>query len=83
MAHQLVSDYLLIGHKQNEPSKRNNNLKYSQVIPSVIINIFGILLVGSQLYPIDAPYLVLLFALFIPAGAVLFLTKKLHLVSLK
>jgi hypothetical protein len=53
------------------------------VIPSVIINIFGILLVGSHLYPADAPYLLLLFALFIPAGAVLFLLRKLNLVYLK
>ena len=53
------------------------------VIPSVIINIYGILLVGSHLYPEDAPYLLLLFALFIPVGAVLFLVRKLGLVSLK
>ena len=53
------------------------------VIPSVIINIYGILLVGSHLYPGDAPYLLLLFALFIPAGAVLFLVRKLRLVFLK
>ena len=53
------------------------------VIPSVIINIYGILLVGSHLYLGDVPYLLLLFALFIPAGAVLFLVRKLRLVSLK
>jgi len=53
------------------------------VIPSVIINIYGILLVGSHLYPGDAPYLLLLFALFIPAAAVVFLVRKLRLVSLK
>ena len=53
------------------------------VIPSVFINIYGILLVGSHLYPGDAPYLLLLFALFIPAGAVLFLVRKLRLASLK
>jgi len=53
------------------------------VIPSVIINIYGILLVGSHLYPGDTPYLLLLFALFIPAGAVLFLVRKLRLASLK
>jgi hypothetical protein len=53
------------------------------VIPSVIINIYGILLVGSHLYPGDAPYLLLLFALFIPAGAVLFLVRKLRVVSFK
>jgi hypothetical protein len=53
------------------------------VIPSIIINIYGILLVGSHLYPGDAPYLLLLFALFIPAGAVLLLVRKLSLASLK
>jgi hypothetical protein len=52
-------------------------------IPSVIINIYGILLVGSHLDPEDTPYLLLLFALFIPIGAVLFLVRKLGLVSFK
>lgn len=50
------------------------------VIPSVAINIFGILLVGSHLYLQDAPYLLVLLALFIPAGAILFLLKKLRIV---
>jgi len=49
------------------------------IIPSIIINMYGILLVGSHLYLPDAPYLSLLFALFIPAGAILFLVKKLHI----
>jgi hypothetical protein len=31
------------------------------VIPSVLINTYGILLLGSHLYPEDAPYLLLLF----------------------
>jgi hypothetical protein len=53
------------------------------VIPSVIINIYGILLLASHLGPEDTPYLLLLFALFIPAGAVLFLVRKLGVVSLK
>jgi uncharacterized SAM-binding protein YcdF (DUF218 family) len=48
------------------------------VIPAIIINIFGILLVGSHLYPADSPYLVLVYALFIPAGAILLLVIKLH-----
>jgi hypothetical protein len=52
------------------------------VIPAVIIIIYGILLVGSHLYPGDAPYLLLLFALFIPAGTVLFLVRKLRSKSL-
>ena len=48
------------------------------VIPSIVLNTYGILLVGSQLYLPDAPYLSLLFALFIPAGAILFLVEKLR-----
>jgi hypothetical protein len=48
------------------------------VIPAIIINIFGILLVGSNLYPEDTPFLILVYALFIPAGAILFLVVKLH-----
>jgi hypothetical protein len=51
------------------------------VIPSVIIIIFGIILVGSNLDPGDFAYLLLLFALFIPAGVVLFLVKKLNISS--
>jgi hypothetical protein len=53
------------------------------VIPSIMINIYGILLVGSHLYPEDIPYLLILFALFIPAGAVLFLVRKLRIVPLR
>lgn len=48
------------------------------VIPSIIINVYGILMVGSHLYPEDMPYLLLLFILFIPMGAILFLLKKLR-----
>ena len=48
------------------------------VAPSIVINIYGILLVSSHLYPEDTPYLLLLFVLFIPIGAILFLVKKLH-----
>src|SRR5918912_1034975 len=33
------------------------------VIPSIVINIYGILLVGSHLYPEDTPFLLILFAL--------------------
>lgn len=53
------------------------------VIPSVVINIYGILVVASHLYPEDLPYLLILYALFIPAGAVLFLVGKLRILSLK
>jgi hypothetical protein len=49
------------------------------LIPSIGLNAYGIVLVGSQLYLPDAPYLSLLFALFIPAGAILFLLRKLRI----
>jgi hypothetical protein len=52
-------------------------------IPSIIIIIFGIILVGNKLDPGDFAYLLLLFALFIPAAVVLFLVKKLHMISSK
>lgn len=45
------------------------------VLPSVFIIIFGIILVGMQLDPGDLAYLLLLFALFIPAGVILFLVR--------
>lgn len=48
------------------------------VVPSIVINIYGILVVSSHLYLEDTPYLLLLFVLFIPIGAILFLVKKLH-----
>ena len=48
------------------------------VAPSIVINIYGILVVSSHLYLEDTPYLLLLFVLFIPIGAILFLVKKLH-----
>ena len=48
------------------------------IAPSIVINIYGILLVSSHLYVEDTPYLLLLFVLFIPIGAILFLVKKLH-----
>ena len=53
------------------------------VIPSVVIIIYGILLIGSHLYPGDAPYLLLLYVLFIPAGAVLVLVRKVKSFSSK
>ena len=48
------------------------------VIPSIVIIIFGIILVGIQLDPGDLAYLLLLFALFIPAGVILFLIRNLR-----
>jgi hypothetical protein len=44
----------------------------------VVESICKALIVRSHLYLPDIPYLSLLFALFIPAGAILFLVRKLH-----
>ena len=46
------------------------------VIPSIVINIYGILTIGNHLYPEDTPYLILLFVLFIPIVAILILIKN-------
>ena len=48
------------------------------VIPSIFIIIFGIILVGIQLEIGDLAYLLLLFALFIPAGVILLLIRNLR-----
>lgn len=48
------------------------------VVPALVLNIYGILLVGTHLYVEDAPYFLLLCAPFIPAGAILFLLGKLR-----
>jgi hypothetical protein len=53
-------------------------LIFALAIPSIVINVYGILMVGSHLYPEDTPYLLLLFVLFIPISAILFLVKKLQ-----
>jgi len=46
------------------------------VIPAIILIIFGIMILGNQMDPGDLAYLLLLFVLFIPAGAVLFLVSR-------
>jgi hypothetical protein len=50
----------------------------AMVLPSVVIIIYGIVLVGSTLDAGDVHYLLLLFSLFVPAGAILFLLSRLH-----
>ena len=49
------------------------------VIPAIGLNTYGILVLASHLYQSDSPYLSLLFVLFIPAGAILFLVSKLRI----
>jgi hypothetical protein len=48
------------------------------IIPALIIIIYGIVLIGSHVYKGNISYLILLFALFVPVGAILFLVKKLR-----
>ena len=69
---------------RSTPSASSMITKYYELLivalvaPSIVINIYGILLISSHLYVEDTPYLLLLFVLFIPIGAILFLVKKLH-----
>ena len=55
-----------------------NVLILALVVPSVIIIVYGIGLVGSTLEPGDVHYLLLLFSLFVPAGVILFLVGKIR-----
>jgi hypothetical protein len=48
------------------------------VLPALVINIYGMLLIGYHLYEEDWPYFLLLCAPFIPAGVILFLLGKLR-----
>ena len=59
-------------------SKYFDLLILALVIHSIELNTYGILLVGTHLYIEETPYLSLLFVLFIPAGAILFLIRKLR-----
>ena len=59
-------------------NKYMETLILALVIPSIFIIIFGIILVGIQLEIGDLAYLLLLFALFIPAGVILLLIRNLR-----
>jgi hypothetical protein len=48
------------------------------VIPSIVIIVYGIAIVGSALGPGDEHCLLLLFLLFVPTGAILFLLSRIH-----
>jgi hypothetical protein len=50
----------------------------AMVLPSVVIIVYGIFIVGSTLDPEDIHYLILLVTLFVPAGAILLLLSRLH-----
>ena len=47
------------------------------VLPAIFIIIYGIFLVGITIEPEDIHYLIILFSLFVPSGAILFLLTKL------
>jgi hypothetical protein len=51
------------------------------IVPSIIIIVYGIFLIGSTIEPGDTHYLLLLFSLFIPAGVILILVGKLRSLS--
>lgn len=53
------------------------------VIPALINIIYGIVLIGTHIFPGEPSYLLLLFTLFVPAVAELFLVRKLHIGTLK
>jgi hypothetical protein len=48
------------------------------IVPSVIIIAYGIFVIGSSIEPGDIDYLLLLFSLFVPAGVILHLVRKLR-----
>jgi hypothetical protein len=50
----------------------------AMVLPAIVIIVYGIAVVGSALGPGDGHYLLLLFLLFIPTGAILFLLSRIY-----
>jgi hypothetical protein len=58
--------------------KYSDLLILALIIPAVFTTSYGIVVVGSHLSPEDFSFLLLLFPLFIPVGAVLFLLIKLR-----
>ena len=50
----------------------------AMVIPAIVIIVYGIAVVGSALGPGDGHYLLLLFLLFVPTGAILFLLTRIY-----
>jgi len=79
-----TSSFILGLSIQNSSRLTNTMNRYfrililAMVLPSVVIIIYGIVIVGYTLDPEDVHYLLLLAALFVPAGAILFLLSRLH-----
>ena len=61
-----LDKYSIYVHNYGAPVGFRLAVKHPERIQAIII--YGILLIGSHLYPGDAPYLLLLYVLFIPAG---------------
>jgi hypothetical protein len=48
------------------------------LVPAIVIITYGVIVTAYTLDPGDEHYLLLLFALYVPSGAILFLLRKLH-----
>ena len=48
------------------------------LVPAIVIITYGIIVTAYAIDPGDEHYLLLLFALYVPSGAILFLLRKLH-----
>jgi small-conductance mechanosensitive channel len=48
------------------------------LIPAIVIITYGVIVTASTLDPRDEHYLLLLFSLYVPSGAILFILRKLH-----
>ena len=51
---------------------------FALLIPAIVIITYGVIVTGSTLDPGDEHYLLLVFALYVPSGAILFIIRKLH-----
>ncbi len=51
------------------------------VFPAIFINIYGIALIGDTIEQGDIHYLIILFSLFVPSGAILFLLSKINSIT--
>jgi|ERR671918_664596 hypothetical protein len=51
------------------------------LIPAIIIITYGVFVTAATLDPGDEHYLLLLFALYVPSGTILFILRKLHAIK--
>lgn len=76
-----TKDTTIINYPLDKVNKYYEILILALVIPAIMTNIFGIMVVENHLYAEEKSYLLIFYVLFIPIGAILFLVKKLHLVN--